>query len=118
MTNIERLNEIKKITPVLDHIKEYAKKILECTYDLNIYVDNIKEVKVSEDGVELIYECRCCGECYTKYRTIPVKWFDEEFNYIESYKELLHSIEEERAKKEYETFLRLKKKYEAKGENK
>lgn len=126
MTNRERLTEIKRVEPIIAHIKKCAKEIIYDTYDY--HVTDIIEVVVHAEGVELICSGHSYSETYTDCYVIPIEWFDEGFDYKSAYRELLREAEEKRVKaeaeekqkqkklqekEEYDTYLKLKEKYEA-----
>lgn len=128
------LMEIKNTAPSLKHIKEVAEKIILYTYDSNI--ENVNYIDVREYDVIVAYEYTCRGEWGNKEVAIPIEWFDEEFDYVKAYEKILRKEEANRkraekarlkraaekrkhakelkAKKEYDTYLKLKEKYESK----
>jgi hypothetical protein len=135
MTNREMLMEIKNTAPSLEHIKEVAEKIISRTRDS--YIDNVNYIDVKEYDVIVGYEYACRGEWCNEEVIIPIEWFDEEFDYVKAYEEILRKEEANRKraekarlkraaekrkrakelkeKKEYNTYLKLKEKYEPKG---
>ena len=130
MTNREMLSEIKKVESLYDHIESVAIDIIKDTFDY--YIRYVEDISVLDTHVVVYYEYSCRG-CYDHDSIkIPIEWFDEGFNYKSAYRELLREAEEKRVKaeaeekqkqkklqekEEYNTYLKLKKKYEN-GESK
>lgn len=132
MTNREMLMELKKVEPMYDKLIVIAHKIVVNTFDYFCY--NIDDLIVEDKTVKVMYEYSCRGEYGHESVLVPLEWFDEGFNYVAAYKEMkCKECEEERkrieaerkhkaavkkataarkAKKEYETYLKLKQKYE------
>lgn len=140
MTNREMLMVIKNAASSLEHIKEVAAKIISNTYITNTcdhHINHVNYIDVKEHDVVVDYEYKCRYGWGNDEVTIPIEWFDEGFDYVKAYEEMLCKKEENRKraekarrkreaakkkrakalkeKKEYETFLKLKKKYEANG---
>jgi NurA-like 5'-3' nuclease len=135
MTNREMLMVIKDAAPSLEHIKEIAEKIISKTRD--IYINNANYINVTETDVTVGYDYSCRGEWGNEEVIIPIEWFDEEFDYVKAYEEILRKEEANRKraekarlkraaekrkqakelkeKKEYDKYLKLKEKYESKG---
>ena len=143
MTNREMLMVIKNTASSLEHIKEVAEKIISNTYITNTcehHINHVDYIDVKEHDVVVIYEYKTTHGWGNDEVTIPIEWFDEEFDYVKAYEEMLRKKEKNRKraekarrkraaekkkkakvlkeKKEYETFLKLQKKYEAKGDKK
>lgn len=136
MTNKEMLMVIKDAAPSLEHIKEIAEKIISKTCDSHI--NHVNYIDVKEYDVIVGYEWACRGEWCNEEVIIPIEWFDEGFDYVKEYEKnirkeeanrkcaekarLKHATEkrkqvkELKKKKEYNTYLKLKEKYESKGE--
>lgn len=139
MTNREMLVVLKNTASSLEHIKEVAEKIISNTYVTNTndsHINHVNYIDVKEHDVEVDYEYTNRYGWWSEQVTIPIEWFDEEFDYVKAYEEMLRKKEEKRKcaekarrkraaekkkkekvlkeKKEYKTFLKLKKKYEAK----
>jgi hypothetical protein len=142
MTNIEMLMVIKNSASSLEHIKEVAEKIISNTYITNTcdnHINHVNYIDVKEHNVVVDYEYRNRYGWGNDEVTIPIEWFDEKFDYVKAYEEMLRKKEAYRKraekarrkraaekrkrakvlkeKKEYNTYLKLKKKYEN-GENK
>ena len=121
MTNREMIMVIKNNASSLEHIQEVAEKIISKTYDRRIESVNYLYVK-EYDIVVSYYYTR--GDVWRNGEiAIPIEWFDEEFDYVKAYKNILRKkvgnrkkAKELKEKKEYKTYLKLKKKYEN-GEN-
>jgi hypothetical protein len=136
MTNREMLMVIKDAVPSLEHIKEVAEKIISKTR--TSYIDNVNYIDVREYDVIVGYEYACRGEWCGEEVKIPIEWFDEGFDYVKAYEEILRKEEANRKraekarlkcaaekrkkakelkeKKEYNTYLKLKEKYESNGD--
>ena len=128
MTNREVLATIKGMKDIRSSILELAEKIIESTFDYTI--DEATDVEVLDDKVKVHYGWRCRGDYGRDVATIPIEWFDEGFDYKKAYDEYVERqrikiMKEEAAKKkleeekknkeEYETYLKLKEKYESKN---
>jgi hypothetical protein len=108
MTNKEMILEIKRVEPMLDHIKDVAMEIIKSNYDIT----SVGDILISDTDICILFEDSWGHNAIT----IPIEWFDEGFDYKSA---LFRKQARERAKKkEYETFLKLKKKYEANEEAK
>ena len=117
MTNKEMIMIIKNNASSLEHIQKVAEKIISKTYDRRIESVNYLYVKEYDIVVSYYYtrgDVWCNGEI-----AIPIEWFDEEFDYVKAYKNILRKkagnrkkAKELKEKKEYKTYLKLKKKYE------
>ena len=120
MTNREMLMEIKKAALLMEQVKDIAHEIVENTFDR--HCSSIDDVAVEDTTVKIWYEYECRGEYFNSSVRVPIEWFDEGFDYRAAYKEMRQKeVEEEKkkkkkkiaeAKKEYETYLKLKEKYE------
>jgi hypothetical protein len=137
MTNREMIMLLKDATPAFKHIREVAEKIISKTYTYSI--DGVNYIAVTETGVFVGYDYSCGGEWDRTEIEIPIEWFDEEFDYVKAYEEILRKEEANRKraekarlkrvakkkkrakvlkeKKEYKTYLKLKDKYESKGKS-
>ena len=136
MTNGEMLMELKKAKSILDYLADVADEIVTSTFDGNCY--SVDDLIVGDKMVEVVYEYCCRGEYGHESVAVPIEWFDEGFDYEAAYREMKHKEAEEKkkiaaakkkhksaakkaaaarkAKKEYETYLKLKQKYET-GKN-
>lgn len=134
MKNREMLMELKKVEPMFDKLIDVAHEIVESTFDSQCC--SIEDLIVGDKTVEVLYEYRCRGEYGHDYVYVPIEWFDEGFDYEAAYKEMKRKAAEKekkklkaekkrkaaakkaaatrKAKKEYETYLKLKDKYEKK----
>lgn len=134
MKNREMLMELKKVEPIFDKLSNVAYEIVKNVFD--DYCISIDDLIVGDKMVEVQYEYRCSGEYGHKSVYVPIEWFDEDFDYKAAYKEIKRKLAEKekkmlkaekkrkaaakkaaaarKAKKEYETYLKLKQKYESK----
>ena len=134
MTNREMLLELKKAEQMFDKLIAVALEMIKSTFDACCC--EVDDLVVGDKTVEVQYEYRCYGEYGHSIAIVPIEWFDEGFDYEAAYKEMKHrerevehkTLEAERkrkaaakkatearkAKKEYETYLKLKRKYESK----
>ena len=133
MKNREMLMELKKVEPMFDKLIDVAHEIVESTFDDRCC--SIDDLIVGDKTVEVQYETHCHGEYGHESVLVPIEWFDEDYDYEAAYKELKRKEAEEekkiaeaekkrkaaakkaaaarKAKKEYETYLKLKQKYES-----
>lgn len=127
MTNREMLVELKKVEPMFDKLIDVAHEIVESTFDG--YCCSVDDLIVGDKTVDVVYEYHCWGEYGHRLVLVPIEWFDEGFDYEAAYKELKRKKEKkiaaaekkrkaaakkaaaEKAKKEHETYLKLKKKF-------
>ena len=138
MKNREMLMELKKVEPMYDKLIDVAHEIVESTFDDRCC--SIDDLVVGDKNVEVQYETHCNGEYGHDYVHVPIEWFDEGFDYEAAFKEMKRKVREaeqkkleaerkrkaaakkaaaaRKAKKEYETYLKLKQKYEADEESK
>jgi hypothetical protein len=127
MTNREILSAIKNVEPLFDHIESVVFKIIQDTFDYHIRY--IEDISVLDTYVVVYYENSYGGFYEHNSVNIPIEWFNEGFDYKSAYNELLRKAEEEKKKaeaeekqkqkelqekKEYDTYLKLKEKYENK----
>lgn len=132
MKNREMLMEIKNVEPMYDKLIDIAHKIVKSTFDYLCY--SVNDLIVGDKMVEVLYEYHCRSEYGHKSVLVPIEWFDEDFDYEAAFKEMkrrAREVEQKRleaerkwkaaaekaaatrkAKKEYETYLKLKRKYE------
>jgi len=132
MTNREMLLELRRTEPMFDKLSGIAHEIIESIFDPYCY--SIDDLIVGENVVEVLYEYHCHGEYGHESVHVPIEWFDEGFDYEAAYKEMKRKEREEeqkrlkaeqkrkaaakkaaaarKAKQEYETYLKLKQKYE------
>ena len=132
MKNREMLMELKKVEPMFDKLIDVAQEIVESTFDG--YCQSIDDLIVGDKMVEVLYEYHCRGEYGHDSVLVPIEWFDEDYDYKAAYREMKRREAEEekkiaeaekkrkaaakkaaatrKAKKEYETYLKLKQKYE------
>ena len=131
MTNREMIMVIKNFESSLEHIKDVAEEIISKTYDRCIF--NVDSIDVTEYDIIVEYSYTHGDELRNEDVIIPIEWFNEEFDYVKAYKELLRKAKEEKRKakevrkkyeaekinrakelkeeKEYVTYLKLKAKY-------
>lgn len=83
MTNREILFKIQSIEPLISHIKERAKVIIDNTFDR--YVQTVIDIKVSDNHVEIFYDYCIYNEWGKDSVKIPIEWFDEGFDYKSAY---------------------------------
>lgn len=132
MTNREMIMVIKNAASSFEHIREVAEKIISRTYDS--FIEYVNHIDVQKRNVIVNYAYTCRGEWGNEDAIIPIEWFDEEFDYVKAYEEILRKeaakrkraekarlkraaekrekAKELKAKKEYNTYLKLKEKYE------
>lgn len=132
MKNREMLMELKKVEPMFDKLSDIAHKIVERIFDCYCY--SIDDLIVGDKTVEVMYEYHCSGEFGHASVLVPIEWFDEDYDYEAACKELKRKEAEEekkiaeaekkrkaaakktaakcKAEKEYETYLKLKQKYD------
>lgn len=137
MKNREMLMELKKVEPIFDKLSNVAHEIVESTFDDRCC--SIDDLIVRDKTVEVQYEYKCCEYYGHETVLVPIEWFDEGFDYEAAYKEMKRKAAEEekkiaaaekkrkaaakkaaaarKAKKEYETYLKLKQKYETGKDN-
>jgi hypothetical protein len=133
MKNREMLMELEKVEPMFDYLADVADEIVTSTFDGYCY--SVDDLIVRDKAVEVVYEYYCRGEYGHESVVVPIEWFDEGFDYEAAYREMKRKEAEEekkiaaaekkrkaaakkaaaarKAKKEYETYLKLKQKYEA-----
>ena len=138
MKNREMLMEIKRVEPMFDKLIDVAHEIVESTFDF--WCCNIDDLIVGDKTVEVQYEYRCRGEYGHESVHVPLEWFDEGFDFKAAYEEMKRKEAEaeqkkleaekkqkgaakkaaavRKANKEFETYLKLKQKYEAAEESK
>ena len=138
MKNREMLMELKKVKPMFDKLSNIAYEMIESTIDFCCC--GIDDLIVKDKNVEVQYETHCHGEYGHESVLIPIEWFDEGFDYEAAFKEMKRKEREEeqkridaerkrkaaakkaaaerKAKKEYETYLKLKQKYDSIEESK
>lgn len=129
------LMELKRVEPMFDKLSDVAYEIVKSMFD--DYCTSIDDIIVGDKTVEVQYEYRCRGAYGHDYAYVPIEWFDEGFDYEAAYIEMKRKAAEaeqkrlaaekkrkaaakkaataREAKKEYETYLKLKQKYEAEG---
>ena len=129
MTMREKIEELRRVRPIYDSVAEFAKKIIEDIYHYcSVY---IIDITVVNNKIDISYKYGYYGH---DYFSIPIEWFDEGFDYKAAYREMKKKEAEEvekklkaerkrkaaakrraavkKANKEFETYLKLKKKYE------
>jgi len=133
MKNRKMLMELKKVEPMFDKLSDVAYEIVKNVFD--DYCTSIDDIIVGDKTVEIVYEYSCRGEYGHESEFVPIEWFDEGFDYEAAYREIKQKEAEaeqkmleaeqkrkaaakkaaaaRKAKKEYETYLKLKQKYEA-----
>lgn len=137
MTNREMLMKLKRVEPMFDKLSNVAHEMIESTFDGCCC--GIDDLIVGDKNVEVQYETHCHGEYGHKSVLVPLEWFDEDFDYEAAYWEMKRKEAEEeqkkleaeqkrkaaakrraaikKANKEFETYLKLKQKYEADEES-
>ena len=125
MTNREILSEIKKVEPLFEHIESVVFDIIRDTFDYHIC--SVEDISILDTHIVVYYENSYRGFYDHDDVRIPIEWLDEGFDYKSAYRELLRKTEEKRVKaeaeekekqkklqekKEYDTYLKLKEKYE------
>jgi hypothetical protein len=123
-------NSIAKLTEFLDldaELRAALKSIIKDTYDYAC--DGVDGYEFYDDGkiIQCHYSYSCRGEYDTDWCIIPVKWLEEGYDYKADFEEMKRKSEEERKRMEeekkkkdqkrkenaeYETYLKLKEKYE------
>ncbi len=128
----EKLAKLREFLDLDVELKEALVPIIKDTYDY--HCDGVEGYDFSEDGksIECHYSYRCRGESDTDWCKIPIKWLEDGYDYKADYEEMRRKSEEERKrweeeekkkaqerkeKAEYETYLKLKEKYENAGDN-
>ena len=126
--------ELKKVEPMFDKLIDVAYEIVESTFDYRCC--SVDDLIVGDKTVEVQYETHCHGEYGHESVLVPIEWFDEDFDYEAAFKDMKRKEAEveqkkleakrrrkaaaekaaatRKAKKEYETYLKLKQKYESK----
>jgi len=129
MKNREMLMELKKAKSIFKKLSDIAYEIVKNVFD--DYCTSIDDLIVGDKTVEIVYTYRYN---YCDSVVVPIEWFDEGFDYKAAFKEMKRKEAEEekkrieaerkrkaaakkaatarKAKKEYETYLKLKQKYE------
>ena len=124
---LEKIVKINEFFVIDSEFKAELKTIIKDTYDYQC--DGIEEYWFSDDGktIGCYYSYRCRGESDTDYCNIPVRWLKDGYDYKAEYKEMKRKSEEERKRKEeekkkkeqerkekeeYETYLKLKEKFD------
>lgn len=141
MTNKQKLNRIKKLEFIISDIKLLAISIIKDTFDDNIV--NVIDMRITDDYVDVTYGSNYYGEWSFDEVRVPIKWFKEGYDYCAEYNASIREQAKEwakaqkkaqkeerkkkaaakkkakaaKAKREYNKYLRLKKKYEN-GESK
>lgn len=138
MKNREMLMELKRVEPMLDKLRDVAFEIVKIVFDDRCI--GIDDLTVGDKTVEVWYEYNCHGEYEHDCVHVPIEWFDEGFDRDAACREMkcrereaeLKKLEAERRRKaaakrraavkrasrEFETYLKLKQKYEAAEESK
>ena len=126
--------KIAKLTEFLvldDELKRVLKTIIKSTY--TFFCDEVERYEVKDDGKSIVcmYVYTCRGESYTYWCYIPIMWLEDGYDYkadfVTNAEEMIWKSEEERKRRaeeekkkewerkekaEYETYLKLKEKYE------
>ena len=128
----ENLAKLSEFLDLDAELKEELEPIIKDTYDY--HCDGVENYWFSDNGktIECHYSYRCCGESDTDYCNIPVRWLEDGYDYKAEFEEMRRKSEEERKRREeeekkkaqerkekaeYETYLKLKEKYEKVPEN-
>ena len=137
MKNREMLAELKRVEPMFDKLIDVAHEIVESTFDNQCC--SIDDLVVGDKTVEVQYEYMRYGGYGHDCVHVPIEWFDEGFDYEAAYREMKRKEAEaeqkkleaakkrkaaakkaaaaRKAKKEYELYLKLKQKYEARKDD-
>ena len=128
----EKLAKLSEFLVLDAELKKELEPIIKDTYDY--CCDGIEDYWFSDDGktIECHYSYRCRGEYDTDYCNIPVRWLEEGYDYKAEFEEMRKKAEEERKRREeeekkkaqerqekaeYETYLKLKEKFETSQKN-
>lgn len=128
----DKIEAVKNVQPYRDEIISKLEEIIKNTYDYHL--DSVNSFTIADGIITADYSYTCRGEHDMDSAGVPVEWLDEGFDYESAYREEVCRAEErrreaeleqkrkeaaakkataeQRAKKEYETYLRLKNKYE------
>ncbi len=123
----EKLAKLSEFLDLDTELKEELKPIIKDTYDECCW--GIEDYWFSDDKktIECYYSYRCRGESDTDYCNIPVRWLEDGYDYKAEFEKMRRKSEEERKRREeeekkkvqerkekaeYETYLKLKEKYE------
>jgi len=128
----EKLAKLREFLDLDAELKEELEPIIKDTYDY--HCDGVEGYDFSEDGknIECHYFYTCRGESDTDWCAIPIKWLEDGYDYKADYEEMRRKSEEERKRREeeekkkaqerkekaeYETYLKLKEKFETNQKN-
>ena len=131
----EKVARLSEFLAIDAELKTELKIIIKDTYDYQCKGIEGYYISKDEKTIECYYSYHCRGETGTDWCDIPVRWLEDGYDYMADYKEMKRKSEEERKRREeeekkkkherkekdeYETYLKLKKKYEhdsTKGES-
>ena len=133
MTIKEKIEAIKAVQDYTFEIEGKLERIIKETFDY--HCDSIDSFTVGDDELEVRYWYSCRGEHGNGGASVPIEWLDDGFDYVSAYEEMKRKSEEKRKKeekrekirkeverkasearrekREYETYLKLKRKYES-----
>ena len=123
----EKMPKLSEFLDLDAELREELEHIIQDTYDC--HCDGIEDYDISKDGntIYCYYFYSCRGESDTDRCSIPTKWLEDGYDYKADYEEMKRKSEEERKRREeeekkkeqekkekaeYETYLKLKEKYE------
>ena len=128
----DKIEAVMRVQPYRDEIISKLEEIIKNTYDY--FLSDVRDFTIADGIITADYNYACRGEYDMASAGVPVEWLDEGFDYESAYREQVRKAEEkrreaeleqkrkeaaakkaaaeQRAKKEYETYLRLKNKYE------
>lgn len=123
----EKMAKLAEFLALDSEFKAELEYIVKDTYDY--HCDGVEGYNFSEDGktIECHYSYRSYGESDTDWCDIPVRWLEDGYDYMADFEEMRRKSEDERKRREeeerkkvqerkeraeYETYLKLKEKYE------
>jgi len=131
------IKKIEEVQPFVDEINRRLYQVISDTFDYDCC--SIDGFRLYNDVVSCRYQYSCCNETDWDNVDIPVQWLEDGFDYVAAYVEMKRIKEEERlaaeaeekkrkeaaekevkasrAREEYETYLKLKEKYEGSSKN-
>jgi len=126
------IRKIEEVQPFVGEINKRLQQMISGTFDYDC--DGIDGFWLDNDIVSCRYQYSWCNETNWDHVAIPVQWLEDGFDYAAAYAEMKRIKEEERlaaeaeekkrkeaaekaaeasrASEEYETYLKLKEKYE------
>lgn len=127
MTIDETVQKLKEFLDLDAEFKEKLEPIIKDTYDY--HCDGVEDYWFSDDGktIECRYSYTCRGYSATDWCYIPIRWLEYGYDYKAEFEEMRRKSEEEskrmeeeekkkeqerKEKVEYETYLKLKEKFD------